>query len=142
MKLRLLSDDAKIPTRATPWDAGADLYSVEDRTIYQGKRVLVRTGIALELADGYVGYVCPRSGLAWNHGITVLNAPGVIDSGYRGEIMVNLINLSDSPIPYEIKRGDKIAQLVIQQVAFPSFEIAESLSSSHRGSNGHGSSGK
>jgi dUTP pyrophosphatase len=141
MKIRLLSDKAKVPTRATPWDAGADLYSVEDRTIYSGKRALVYTGVAIELPDGYVGYICPRSGLAWNYGITVLNAPGVIDSGYRGELMVNLINLAESPIPYDIKAGDKIAQLVIQQVAFPKFEIAESLSDSQRGAKGHGSSG-
>lgn len=141
MKIRLLNSNAKIPTRATPWDAGADLYSTEDRVIYPGSRALVSTGVAIELADGYVGYVCPRSGLAWNAGITVLNAPGVIDSGYRGEIMVNLINLGTTPIPYQIKQGDKIAQLVIQQVAFPSFEIAESLSSSQRGTKGHGSSG-
>src|SRR4051812_3912089 len=103
MKIRLLNDKAKIPTRSTPWDAGADLYSVEDRTIYPGKRALVCTGIAIELPDGYVAYICPRSGLAWSYGITVLNAPGVIDSGYRGEIMVNLINLAESPIPYDIE---------------------------------------
>jgi dUTP pyrophosphatase len=142
MKIRLLNNEAKVPTRATPWDAGADLYSVGDRTIYPGKRALISTGIAIELPDGYVGYICPRSGLAWNYGITVLNAPGVIDSSYRGEVLVNLINLAESPIPYEIKAGDKIAQLVIQQAAFPNFEVAESLSSSQRGTNGHGSSGR
>jgi dUTP pyrophosphatase len=141
MKIQLKHPQAKIPTRANPWDAGADLYAVERVRIPRGEWRLVDTGVAIELPDSYVAYMCPRSGLALKHGITLLNSPGVIDSGYRGTLMANIINHNMIYEWIDIEPGDRIAQLVIQQVAFPSFEVAESLSSSQRGTKGHGSSG-
>lgn len=140
MKIQLRSKLAKIPTRANPWDAGVDLYSIEDAYLESGDRMLIDTGVVIELPDGYVGLVCPRSGLAHKHGVTVLNSPGVIDSGYRGTIQINLINHGENYHVIEV--GDKIAQLVIKQVVFPTFEVADSLSVTDRGEKGHGSSGK
>jgi dUTP pyrophosphatase len=142
MKIQLRSPLAKIPTRANPWDAGADLYAIERVRIPRGEWRLVDTGVAIELPDSYVAYMCPRSGLALEHGITLLNSPGVIDSGYRGTLMANVINHNMIYEWIDIEPGDRIAQLVIQQVVFPSFDVAESLSNSPRGTKGHGSSGK
>jgi dUTP pyrophosphatase len=140
MKIQLRSRLAKIPVRANPWDAGADLFTIEGGILKPGERRLFSTGLAIELPDSYVGLICPRSGIANSHGISIVNAPGVIDSGYRGEIKINLINLGQND--YLIGTGDKIAQLVIHQVAFPTFEDSSKLSESIRGLNGHGSSGQ
>lgn len=140
MKVQLLSKLAKLPKRANPWDAGADLFTIEGGILKPGERRLFGTGIALELPDSYVGLICPRSGLAHKSGISIVNAPGIIDSGYRGEIKVNLINLGDENVDFGV--GDRIAQLVVHQVSFPNFENTAGLSGSARGSNGHGSSGK
>lgn len=140
MKIQLKHPLAQIPTRANLWDAGSDLHSVEAASLEPGARKLVDTGVAIELPDSYVGFICPRSGLAHKQGITVLNAPGIIDSGYRGNIKINLINHSDSWQCIEV--GDRIAQLVIQQCVFPDFVSVEQLNGSDRGEKGHGSSGK
>jgi dUTP pyrophosphatase len=139
MKIQLRNPQAKIPTRANPWDAGADLYSVENGRLRPGQRRLFDTGVALELPDSYVGYVCPRSGLATKYGITIVNSPGVVDSGYRGTLLINLINLGDED--YWVDVGDRIAQLIVQQVTFPNFELADKLATSVRGNKGWGSSG-
>jgi dUTP pyrophosphatase len=142
MRIQLKHPLAKIPTRANPWDAGADLYATEYVKIPRGEWRLIDTGVAIELPDSYVGYICPRSGMAAKFGITVLNAPGVVDSGYRGTIKVALINHNHEYEYLGIESGDRIAQLVIQQVSFPDFQIAPNLNESVRGVNGHGSSGK
>jgi dUTP pyrophosphatase len=142
MKIQLRHELAKVPSRATPWDAGADLYAVERVVIPRGQWALVETGVAIELPDSYVGWICPRSGLAFKHGLTVLNAPGVIDSGYRGTIKVNIINHNMKHEWIAIEPGDRIAQLIVQQVAFPDFKVTEQLNSTVRGDRGHGSSGK
>lgn len=139
MKIQLRHPLAKIPTRANPWDAGADLYSVESGYLHPGERKLFDTGVAIELPDSYVGYVCPRSGLAVRKGISIVNSPGVVDSGYRGTLLINLINLGQEA--HWVDVGDRIAQLIVQQVAFPEFVTADELSSSVRGANGWGSSG-
>ena len=128
-----------VPVYAMPGDAGADLRSVEDLTLKAGSRALVRTGVSIALPNGYVGLVHPRSGLAAKHGITVLNAPGTVDAGYRGEIMVTLFN-SDSN-DFEIKAGDRIAQLVIQEVSRAKFVSVERLPESARADQGFGSTG-
>lgn len=141
MKIQLRHPLAKIPTRANPWDAGADLYATEYVKIPRGEWRLIDTGVAIELPDSYVAYVCPRSGMAVKFGLTILNSPGVIDSGYRGTIKVALINHN---LEYEylgIEPGDRVAQLVIQQVSFPEFKPVEELADSVRGTNGWGSSG-
>lgn len=121
-------------------DAGADLRARIGLTLAPGHRALVPTGVALALPPGWAGFVHPRSGLAARHGITVLNAPGVVDSGYRGEIQASLIN-TDARESFTISRGDRIAQLVIQRVEHVVFEHVESLTSTQRGESGHGSSG-
>lgn len=127
------------PVYAKPGDAGADLRSTEDAVIPAGKRLLLRTGVSIALPDGYVGLVHPRSGLAAKNGITVLNAPGTVDAGYRGEIMVTLLNTSDED--FVVQRGDRIAQLVIQQFEKARFIQVEELPGSERGETGFGSSG-
>jgi dUTP pyrophosphatase len=136
-----LNRDALIPTYAKQGDAGADLYSIEETILAPGQRALVKTGIAIALPEGYVGLVHPRSGLALKNGISVVNTPGTIDSGYRGEIGVVLINhdLSES---FTIKKGDRIAQLVIQKVEKAKFNIVEQLPDSQRSQGGYGSTGK
>jgi len=121
-------------------DAGADLYAATDVELKPGERVLVPTGIAIALPDGYVGLVHPRSGLAAKLGVTVLNAPGTVDAGYRGEILVNLIN-HDPSTPALIRRGDRIAQLVVQRVERADFVEVPELPASVRGAGGHGSTG-
>ncbi len=135
----IVCSDEMLPVYAQPGDAGADLRAAESSVLHAGHRALIPTGISIALPDGYVGLVHPRSGLALKHGITVLNAPGTVDAGYRGEIKVTLINTSDSD--FEIKVGDRIAQLLIQQVAKALFTRVEQLPESHRGGSGFGSSG-
>ncbi len=137
---RRLSDLARVPAYATEGDAGADLTSVEQVTLGPGERALVRTGLAIALPAGYVGLLHPRSGLAVRHGITIVNAPGTVDSGYRGEILVNLVNL-DRREAFTVHVGDRIAQLVVQEVAAATFVEADSLPESARGETGHGSTG-
>ena len=138
--ITLLDTAASIPAYANPGDAGADLTSVVDLTIAPGQRVKVPTGLAIALPDGFAAFVHPRSGLAAKHGVTIVNAPGTIDAGYRGEIQVLLIN-TDPHEPMHIARGDRIAQLVIQRVEKARFIQAEHLPGSHRGAGGFGSTG-
>jgi dUTP pyrophosphatase len=131
---------ATLPTYAKGGDAGADLTTTIDFTLAPGERKLVPTGIAIALPDGYVALVHPRSGLAIKNGVTVLNAPGTIDAGYRGEISCILIN-HDSSESISFKRGDRIAQLVIQKVEHANFVELSELPGSGRGSGGFGSTG-
>lgn len=138
--VRRLHPDARLPIYATQGDAGADLTSVAQVTLAPGERALVPTGIALALPPGTVGLVHPRSGLAARHGITVVNAPGTIDSGYRGEVHVNLVNL-DPRESFTVQVGDRIAQLVVQHYVQATFEVTDSLPESDRGETGHGSTG-
>lgn len=129
-----------MPAYAHPGDAGADLVSRIDVTIAPGERVLVPTGVAIALPEGHAGFVHPRSGLASRHGISIVNAPGTVDEGYRGEILVNLVNLDRSET-FVVHRGDRIAQLVVQRVARASFVAVDSLDETVRGDTGHGSTG-
>ncbi len=128
------------PRYAHDGDAGADLATAESVVIEPGERVLVRTGVALALPSGWVGLVHPRSGLAARHGVTIVNAPGTIDAGYRGEIRVCLLN-TDRRHSVSLQRGDLIAQLVVQRVAHAVFVEVDQLPSSERGVGGHGSTG-
>ena len=137
---RRLTPEARIPAYASEGDAGADLTAVTAVTLAPGERALVPTGVALALPPGTVGLVHPRSGLAARHGVTVVNAPGTIDSGYRGEILVNLVNL-DAHEAFSIEVGDRIAQLVVQEFVHADFVEADSLPDSVRGDTGHGSTG-
>ena len=136
----LLEAAANIPAYANPGDAGADLASVVDITLAPGQRAKVPTGVAIALPDGFAAFVHPRSGLAAKHGVTIVNAPGTIDAGYRGEIQVLLLN-TDAHAPLHIARGDRIAQLVIQRVEKARFIQADHLPGSHRGAGGFGSTG-
>lgn len=139
-----LTEAATLPVRAHADDAGADLFAAQEVVIAPGERALVGTGIALALEPGTVGLVHPRSGLAARHGITVLNAPGTVDAGYRGEIKVCLLN-TDASEPFTVGVGDRIAQLVVQRVELPAIEeIGELalLGETDRGSGGHGSTGR
>ena len=138
--VRRLHPAAVLPAYAKAGDAGADLHAVGAVHLAPGERALVPTGIALALPEGWVGLVHPRSGLAARHGVTVVNAPGTVDSGYRGEILVNLVNL-DPREAFHVAVGDRVAQLVIQQVAAGAFHEVDSLPESDRGETGHGSSG-
>ena len=138
--VRRLRPDAPLPAYARPGDAGADLASVVEVTLAPGERGLIATGVAIAVPAGWVGLVHPRSGLAARHGITVVNAPGTIDSGYRGEILVNLVNLDPSE-SFTIRPGDRIAQLLLQQVAEATFDEVDSLPETTRGETGHGSTG-
>jgi dUTP pyrophosphatase len=138
--VRLLHPDATLPRYSTHGDAGADLTSVAEVTLEPGARALVPTGLALALPPGTVGLVHPRSGLAARHGVTVANAPGTVDSGYRGEVMVNLVNL-DPADAFVVRVGDRIAQLVVQEYVHADFSATDSLPESERGDTGHGSTG-
>jgi dUTP pyrophosphatase len=138
--VRLLDADLPLPAYAHPGDAGADLVAAEDVEIPAGERRLVRTGVAIALPDGFVGLVHPRSGLAAKLGVTILNAPGTVDAGYRGEILVNLVN-HDPRLTAKICRGDRIAQLVVQRVERAAFLRVDELPVSMRGTGGHGSTG-
>lgn len=140
ISIKMLDQELPVPRYAHPSDAGADLHARTSLVLEPGQRALVATGIALALPHGYVGLVHPRSGLATKHGITVVNAPGTVDAGYRGEIMVTLLN-TDKDQPFEINRGDRIAQLVIQKVEQAAFISVDSLDDSARGAGGFGSTG-
>jgi len=141
ISVKKLSDTAALPDYAYHGDAGCDLYSCAEVTLPPGGRAMVPTGLALAIPDGYAGFVQPRSGLAAKHGITVLNTPGLIDSKYRGELRVILINL-DPCEEYTVGKGDKIAQLVIQRVEEAQFDLVEDLDETARGVGGFGSSGR
>ncbi|QOC92926.1 dUTP diphosphatase [Micromonospora craniellae] len=138
--VRRLDPELPLPAYSHPGDAGADLVAAADVELPPGGRALVPTGVAIALPDGYVGLVHPRSGLAARLGVTVLNAPGTVDAGYRGEILVNLIN-HDRAAPVKISRGDRIAQLVVQRVERAAFQPVAELPASGRGTGGHGSTG-
>jgi dUTP pyrophosphatase len=138
--VRRLDPDLPVPAYAHPGDAGADLVSAEDVTLGPGERRLVHTGVAVALPDGFVGLVHPRSGLAARLGVTVLNAPGTVDAGYRGEILVNLIN-HDPVATVTVGRGDRIAQLIVQRVERAAFHVVDELPDTARGTGGHGSTG-
>jgi dUTP pyrophosphatase len=129
-----------LPARAHPGDAGVDLVAAADVQLAPGARAVVSTGLAIALPDGYAAFVHPRSGLAARHGVTIVNAPGTVDAGYRGEIKVTLLN-TDPAQPVSFARGDRIAQLVIQRVACPVFHEVDSLPGSARGDGGFGSTG-
>lgn len=136
-----LDPELPLPSYARVGDAGADLVARESLTLAAGGgRALVPTGIAIALPDGYAGFVLPRSGLALRHGVTVVNGPGLIDSGYRGEVCVVLTN-TDPDKPYDVERGDRIAQLVVQRVETAEFEVVDELPESDRGG-GFGHSGR
>lgn len=140
-ELRLhLAEGAVAPVRAHADDAGLDLSSAEDLTIAPGGRALVDTGLAVALPPGTVGLVCPRSGLASRHGVTVLNGPGVVDAGYRGPIKVALHN-TDLAEPFALRRGDRIAQLVVVPFLAPVLRTVEELDDTERAASGFGSSG-
>ena len=130
-----------IPNYAKPGDAGADVYSRVDLTIAPGERALVPTGIAIAIPHGYAAFAHPRSGLAIKHGVSMVNAPGTIDAGYRGELQIILIN-HDLTENFVIKRGDRIAQLVFQKVESAEFIEVEELPGSGRGNGGFGSTGR
>jgi len=140
LPFRLLSDSATLPTRAHPGDAGLDLYAAEAVRIEPGERRSVGTGVAVALPPGTAGLVVPRSGLAARHGIALVNAPGTIDAGYRGEINVLLVN-HDAATPVRHSRGDRIAQLVVQRVEQAIFQPVGTLPDSARGAGGYGSTG-
>ncbi|MGP3917100.1 dUTP diphosphatase [Nonomuraea sp. 10N515B] len=136
-----LDAELPMPSYAHPGDAGADLYAAEDVELLPGERAVVGTGVAIALPDGYAAFVHPRSGLAARHGVTMVNAPGTVDAGYRGEIKVTLIN-TDAKEPFRLQRGDRVAQLVIQRVERAAFSEVERLPGSVRGVNGFGSTGR
>jgi dUTP pyrophosphatase len=135
-----LDPDLPLPRYAHPGDAGADLLTTVDVTLAPGERRLVPTGIAIALPQGYVALVHPRSGLASTHGLSIVNAPGTVDAGYRGEVSVLLVNL-DRHTPVRLARGDRIAQLVVQRVERGRFVEVEALPASARGAGGYGSTG-
>lgn len=140
VRVRLLHADAVLPSYALPGDAGADLTTVEDVELGPGERRLVSTGLAIEIPPGYAAFVHPRSGLAARSGLSLVNTPGTIDAGYRGEVKVNLIN-HDRHEPVRLRRGDRIAQLVVQRVEHCQFLPVDTLSTSQRSTRGHGSTG-
>ena len=138
--VRRLDPDLPLPAYAHPGDAGADLATTADVTLPPGERATIGTGIALALPDGYAAFVHPRSGLAHRLGVSIVNAPGTVDAGFRGEIKVVLVNL-DLREPVTFRRGDRIAQLVVQRVERARFHEVERLPGSARGAGGHGSTG-
>lgn len=138
--VRRLDPGLPLPEYAHPGDAGADLYAAVDVHLEPGERATVPTGLAIALPDGYAAFVHPRSGLAARHGVTVVNAPGTVDAGYRGEIRVTLLN-TDTNTPVKLARGDRIAQMVIQRVERAEFVEADALPDSVRGAGGFGSTG-
>ncbi|WP_018156025.1 dUTP diphosphatase [Demetria terragena] len=135
-----LDEGLPLPRYAREGDAGLDLYAREGVTLAPGERALVDTGLAIALPAGYAGFVHPRSGLAARHGVTTLNSPGTVDSGYRGEIKVNVINC-DPRDTFTVSRGDRIAQLVVQRVENVDLVDVAALPDSERGASGHGASG-
>jgi dUTP pyrophosphatase len=140
VQVRLSSSEDVAPRYALPGDAGADLSLAEDVDLAPFERALVGTGVAVAIPEGYAGFVHPRSGLAHRLGLSLVNAPGTIDAGYRGEIKVNLVNL-DPTTPISLRRGDRIAQLVVQPVVQARFVPVDELPDTERGSGGHGSTG-
>jgi dUTP pyrophosphatase len=138
--IRRIDPDLPLPSYAHPGDAGADLVAAQEAELAPGGRAVVRTGIAVAIPDGYVGLVHPRSGLAARLGVTVLNAPGTVDAGYRGEVLVILVN-HDREKTVKISRGDRIAQLVVQRVERAVFHVVDSLDDTARGAGGTGSTG-
>ena len=140
LPFQLLSDQATLPTRAHPGDAGLDLYAAEAVTIEPGERRSVGTGVAVALPPGTAGLVVPRSGLAARHGIALVNAPGVIDAGYRGELRVLLLN-TDAAESFAVSPGDRVAQLLVVRVDLPEPVAVAALGTSARGDGGFGSSG-
>jgi deoxyuridine 5''-triphosphate nucleotidohydrolase (dut) len=129
-----------IPVYAHPGDAGADLSAAESVLLQPGERATIGTGVSIALPDGYVGFVVPRSGLAARHGITIVNSPGTVDAGYRGEIRITLLN-TDSSVTYPVAVGDRIAQLIVMPIVQAKFVPVETLPGSHRGNSGFGSTG-
>jgi dUTP pyrophosphatase len=140
LRIRRLDPRALLPTRAYDGDAGLDLYALEPARLEPGERAAVRTGIAVEIPPGQAGLVLPRSGLAARHGIALVNAPGLIDAGYRGEVRALLLN-TDRSSAFVIERGDRIAQLVLVRVEAPAVLEVEELTVTDRGAGGFGSSG-
>ena len=141
MKIKFTLDDgATAPTRAHDTDAGLDLYALHPANIPPGGRELISTGVHVSIPTGYVGMICPRSGLAHKYGLTVLNAPGIIDAGYTGEIKVNLHNAG--PGFSGVNAGERIAQLVITPIANAQLVQVDALGATERGENGHGSTGQ
>lgn len=140
LRVMRLDERATLPGRAYPGDAGLDLHALDGCVLGPGERAAVRTGVAVEIPDGEAGLVLPRSGLAARHGIALVNAPGLIDAGYRGEIRVLLLN-TDRAQPVEIAPGDRIAQLVLVRVQTPEVIEVDALATSERGAGGFGSSG-
>jgi len=138
--LQRLDPGLPVPGRAHPGDAGCDLYAAADLDLRPGQRAVVGTGVAIALPAGYAAFVHPRSGLAAEHGVTIVNAPGTVDAGYRGEIKVIVLN-TDAEHAVQLRRGDRIAQLVIQRVEMPAFLEVDTLPGSQRGVGGHGSTG-
>lgn len=139
LRFKRIHPDAVLPAYAHPSDAGMDVRSVDDLTIAPGKRALVHTGLVMLLPPMYEAQVRPRSGLALKSGITVLNTPGTIDSGYRGEVGVILMNLGEEP--FQVKKGDKIAQIVIAPVTQPEIVECDAIDETDRGAGGFGSTG-
>lgn len=135
-----LDPDLPLPAYAHPGDAGADLCTTVDLVLAPGERALVPTGVALAIPEGYVGLVHPRSGLAARHGLSIVNTPGTVDAGYRGEVKVLLVNL-DPRESVELRRGDRVAQLVLQRVERAGFVEVDALPDSARGAGGYGSTG-
>ena len=140
LKFKKINDEAVIPKKTRIGDAAFDISSIEDVVIKPNSKHLTKTGIAIEIEDGYCGLVLPRSGNAVNHGITIINTPGLIDSNYRGEIKVGLLNTSDKE--FSVLKGDRIAQLLIVPVVAVEVDVVDALSESNRGSKGFGSSGR
>jgi dUTP pyrophosphatase len=138
--IQRLDPGLPLPQRSHPGDAGVDLFAAADVELAPGRRAVVPTGVAIALPDGYAAFVHPRSGLAARHGVTIVNAPGTVDAGYRGEIRVTLLN-TDADHPVAFRRGDRIAQLVVQRVELPVFHEVERLPGSARGVDGFGSTG-
>jgi dUTP pyrophosphatase len=140
IEIKQIDKDLPVPRYAYEHDAGLDLHSSIDVSLNPGERKLVPTGVAVAIPEGYAGFVQPRSGLAAKHGISIVNTPGLIDSHYRGEIRVILINLDRGGV-FEVRRGDKIAQLVIQKIESVDLKVVEELDETARGAGGFGSSG-
>lgn len=140
ISVQKLSAEARLPSYAHHGDAGVDLYSAVDKVLAPGERALIPTGLKMAIPHGYEGQVRPKSGLALRHGVTVLNTPGTVDAPYRGEVGVVLINL-DQKTPYEVKKGEKIAQMVFARVEYAAFAETAELAATTRGEGGFGSTG-
>lgn len=138
--VEVLIGSGEIPIYAHPGDAGADLCAAEPATLAPGARVTIGTGVSVALPNGYVAFVVPRSGLAARNGITIVNSPGTVDAGYRGEIRVTLLN-TDAEHPFDVSVGDRIAQLIVMPVSRATFVPVRELPGSHRGTGGFGSTG-